>query len=89
MIRAAQDELLLRCSCSSLDHLVCFTRFVEDDNPRKTYVNVILDQRRSFFRRFITAFRYVLGLDVCRYGTLAEVVLEPEEEARLHAWLAQ
>ena len=81
-----QDDLILSCSCSALDHVVRFGRMVDDEGHSDTYVHVSLAHERSFWRRLKTALRYLFG-DTCRYVCSTEVIVEPRDLPKLRAWL--
>ena len=82
-----QDDLILSCSCSALDHVVRFGRMVDGDTGHSDiYVDVSLARERSFWRRLKTALRYLFG-DTCRYVCSTEVIVEPRNLPKLRAWL--
>lgn len=81
-----QDDLVLDCSCSALDHVVRFGRMVDLEGCSETYVHVSLARERSFWRRLKTAFRYLFG-DTCKYVCSTEVLIEPRDLPKLRAWL--
>ena len=80
-----QDDLVLVCSCSALDHVVRFGRII-DEGHSDTYVHVSLARERSFWRRLKTVFRYLFG-DTCRYVCAAEVTIEPDDLPKLKSWV--
>lgn len=86
-----QAVLICVCSCSSLDHSVRFSYWpkskydMPETKPLVT-LDMILNQERSFWKRVVTAFRY-LFTGVCRYGTVAEIILEPKDFPKIREWL--
>jgi hypothetical protein len=77
-----EDTLVVVCSCSSLDHVIRFARFIDDKDI--AYVDVVL-ARRGFWHRLATAWRCVLN-KTCRFGSVAEVVFDAEGIERLRQW---
>jgi hypothetical protein len=85
------DELVLVCECSRLDHAIRFTRWPhrpgEPFDRHYAYVDVVLVRHRPWWRRLVTAVRYALGMQTCRYGEIAEVLVSRDDVPKLQAWL--
>lgn len=78
-----REHLILICSCRHLTHAARFMYDAEDD---VVYIDVSLVRERRFWRRLVTAWRYLFG-NVCGFGDMAEMLLKPEDVPRLRAWL--
>lgn len=83
-----EDELVLRCACSSADHVVCFS-FWPDDTDQEAYIDVRLDVEHSWWKRLVTAMRYLLFGRTCRYGSAAECILKQSDIPKLQAWVGR
>ena len=77
-----KEELVLVCSCTSLNHVVRFSYWDEDG-----YISVLLCAERSWWKRLKTSIAYLFRGHTCRYGDSAEVVLSPEDYPKLRTWL--
>src|ERR1700722_4470854 len=84
------DELIITCSCSSLDHSVRFTFWPWDRNDEangmEAYIDVCLNYERSWWGRIKTAFRYLFQL-TCGFGQVAEIIVKDEDLAKVKAWV--
>ena len=80
------DDLILVCSCTSLDHSI---RFSKDRDSLEWYVDVMLSPERSFWKRLKSALAYLFNGRTCRYGCSSEVLLKGDDIPRLKAWIAQ
>jgi hypothetical protein len=87
MINLADNEILLRCSCHSLDHIAFL---IHDPNIKGEhddwYLSVMLDHF-SFWKRVRKAFQYVFAPHTIRYGMSAELVLRSEDVDRLSEFI--
>lgn len=73
------NEILLRCDCSSAEHQIIVSW---DNADNEVYVQVHLANWYGFWRRLWHAIRYVFGYQ-CRYGAFDEVVLRREDADNL------
>jgi hypothetical protein len=76
-------SLTLTCHCSYLDHAIRFGHCSEDDTLT---VEMTFEHGRGFWQRVATAWRYVVGR-TCGFGSVAEVIVKPEDRAALRAWV--
>lgn len=60
------------CSCKSLEHLICFTRWDETDDV--LYMNIHLSHY-PFHKRIVKAIKYIFGYS-CRYGHFDEFLID-------------
>lgn len=88
MINVAENELLMRCSCGSGEHIAWLIHDEWDrDNNLKGeqddwYLSVMLDHF-PFWKRVRKAFRYVFVPQTLKYGMTAELVLRNEDVDKL------
>lgn len=89
MINVADNELLIRCSCSSSTHIAWLIH--DPDTSRGNnlkgehddwYLSVMLDNF-AFWKRIRMAFRYVFAPQTIRYGMTSELVLKNEDVDKL------
>jgi len=80
------DDLILVCSCSSLDHVVRFSTSSPDDGDVMGYISVVLPQRGTFLGRLMSAWRYLWRKN-CRFVIASEVLLSEMDVPKLQAWL--
>lgn len=82
MRASQQSELIIICSCHTLDHAIRFSYWPDDDT---LFVDVTMPPL-SWWKRIAVAFRYVFT-DVCPFGSYAEVVIGDDDRAKLRAWV--
>lgn len=73
------NEMLMVCKCSSLEHQV-IVRWDNDDN--EVYMEVHLANYDSFWKRLWHGLKYAFGYK-CRYGAFDEVILRKEDASNL------
>lgn len=73
------NEFLLVCECSSLEHQMVF-RWDNADN--EVYANVHLADYKGFWKRLWHGLKYAFGYK-SRYGEFDEVILRKEDAANL------
>lgn len=85
MINVAENELLLRCSCHSAEHIAFLIHDPDETRGNNLkgenddwYLSVMLDHF-TFWKRVRTAFRYVFAPQSIKYGMTAELVLRTED----------
>lgn len=95
MINVAENELLLRCSCGSPEHIAWLIHDPDDDRGNKIkaeqddwYLSVMLDHF-AFLKRVRTAFRYVFAPHTIKYGMFAELVLRTEDIDKISEFIAR
>lgn len=71
------ETYYFECQCGGDEHML---KFVVDDED--FYLNVFLNQYRSFFHRLWIAVKYVFGYK-CKYGHWDSWMLRPEDVQRL------
>lgn len=74
MINLAENELLLRCSCHSPEHIALLIHEPEDD----WYLSVMLDHF-TFWKRVRKGMQYIFAPASIRYGMTAELMLRTED----------
>ena len=93
MINVADNELLMRCSCHSADHIAWLIH--EPDESRGNnlkgehddwYLSVMLDHF-SFWKRVRMGFRYIFAPQTIKYGMTAELVLRTEDIDKLYEFI--
>lgn len=77
-----EDQIILICSCSCLNHAIRFSRW-EDG---QICVDLVLNPERSWYRRSTTAVRYLFNR-ICNYGVCAEILLTETDKKKLLEWL--
>jgi hypothetical protein len=88
------DDLVLVCSCSSLGHVVRFSRWSWECSSGgetqhfEAYVDVALDARDPLWSRIKAAIRHVLGR-TCAYGIAAEVIVSEGDLPKLREWIVR
>lgn len=92
-INLKDNELLLRCSCHSPEHIAFLIHEPDDsrDNNLKGerddwYLSVMLDHF-GFWKRIRKACQYVFHPDSIRYGMTAELVLRTEDIAEIEEFI--
>jgi hypothetical protein len=70
------NEILLNCTCSSIDHMI---RISKDKDLDIFYLEVSLSLEKSLWKRLRSAATYLLRGSTCRYGSSAEIVLSKEQ----------
>lgn len=73
------NEILLLCNCSSVEHQVIFRW---DNQDEEVYLHIHLANNMNFWRRLWCGIRYAFGYK-CRYGEFDEVVLRKEDADNL------
>jgi len=86
------NELLLRCSCGSKEHIAWLTYEPADQRDHNMkemgddwYLSIGLDRFR-FWKRLRTAVRYVFG-SYERYGAYVEIVLKNEDMDKISTFI--
>ena len=74
------EELWLECECHYKDHSVVAS-YEDNESGPYMYVDMVMD-RIPFKDRVRTAWRYV-WTGVCRYGDVAEVILNEEKATKI------
>lgn len=94
-INVAENELLMRCSCHSAEHIAWLIHDPwesRDSNLKAAdddwYLSVMLDHF-SFWKRLRTALRYVFAPQTIKYGMTAELVLRNEDVDRLAEFITK
>ena len=89
MINVADNEILLRCSCHSIDHIAWLIHEPDDSRGNNLkgeqddwYLSVMLDYF-PFWKRLTTGLRYIFAPLSLNYGMTAELVLRTEDIDRL------
>lgn len=77
------EEVILRCECHSMDHIVQVSYFPEA-NPEhdEMYITVHLNTSRPWYRRLLEAVRLLFKLNG-RHGNWDEVILSPQSADKL------
>ena len=73
------NEILMVCECSSLEHQVVFQW---DNNDKEVYMHIHLVNYKGFWRRLWHGLKYAFG-HRCRYGEFDEVILRKEDAGNL------
>lgn len=94
MINVEENELLIRCSCHSADHVAWLIH--DPDMDRKFsdlkgenddwFLSVMLDHF-SFWKRVRMGFRYVFAPYTIKYGMSAELVLRSEDVDKISEFI--
>jgi hypothetical protein len=89
MINLADNELLLRCSCHSSEHVAWLIHEPDDSRDDDSwYLSVTLDHF-PFWKRLRIGLRYVFAPLSLKYGMTAELVLRSEDVDRLAAFISK
>jgi hypothetical protein len=95
MINVADNELLMRCSCHSPDHIAWLIHEPDDDRGNNIkgenddwYLSVMLDHFR-FWKRLRTGLRYIFAPHTIKYGMTAELVLRTDDIDKVHDFIAR
>jgi len=93
MINVADNELLLRCSCHSAEHIAFLIHDPDDSRGNNLkgenddwYLSVMLDHF-TFWKRVRKALRYVFAPQSIKYGMTAELVLRTEDIDKIAEWI--
>lgn len=93
MINVAENELLMRCSCHSAEHIAWLIHEPDDDRGNNLkgerddwYLSVMLDHF-PFWKRFRKGFRYIFAPQTIKYGMTAELVLRTEDIDKLYEFI--
>lgn len=74
-----EKEIILKCDCSDLGHMVRFTYFGETlADDEFMYVSSGMDAEAGFFYRLKNAFKYLFKIDECSW-VFGETVLLPSD----------
>jgi|SRR5208282_6749089 len=93
MINLEDNELLLRCSCGSKDHIAFLIH--DPDTSRGNnlkgehddwYLSIMLDHF-GFWRRIRMALKYIFRPTLMRYGMSAELVLRSEDVDKIASFI--
>lgn len=93
MINVAENELLLRCSCHTAEHIAWLIH--DPDTSRENnlkgeqddwYLSVMLDHF-TFWKRVRKAVLYVFKPNAIKYGMTAELVLRTEDIDKIVEWI--
>jgi hypothetical protein len=89
VINVAENELLMRCSCHSPEHIAWLIHDPDSDRENNLkgehddwYLSVMLDHF-PFWKRVRKAFQYIFAPHSIRYGMTAELVLRTEDVDKL------
>lgn len=77
-----QEDLVVVCSCSLLNHVARFSHW----DAGAALIEVTLEWDISFWRRFVTAVRYLFKR-TCAYGSCASFVVAGKDLPRVKAWI--
>jgi hypothetical protein len=93
VINVAENELLMRCSCHSAEHIAWLIHDPDESRGNNLkgehddwYLSVMLDHF-SFWKRVRKAFRYVFAPQTIKYGMTAELVLRTEDIDKLYEFI--
>lgn len=94
MINTADNEILLRCSCYSPQHIAWLIHEPDDSRGNNIkgehddwYLSVMLDHF-TFWKRVRKGFQYIFAPNTIRYGMSAELVLRTEDIDKLYNFIA-
>ena len=77
------------CECSSKEHTFGVTSVESDeDMPPELFFDIQLIQPRSFFKKVVTAAKYIFGYQ-CKYGHWDNISLSEDDTNRLIVLLQQ
>lgn len=93
MINVAENELLMRCSCHSAEHIAWLIHEPDEDRGNNLkgehddwYLSVMLDHF-TFWKRVCKGFQYIFAPQTIKYGMTAELVLRTEDIDRLYEFI--
>jgi hypothetical protein len=94
MINLRDNELMMRCSCFSHDHIAFLIHEPDDERGNNLkgenddwYLSVMLDHF-GFWKRVRMGLRYVFRPYTIRYGMSAELVLRNDDIDKLAEFIA-
>lgn len=87
MLSNQEDEILyIDCECRAKDHVVCFEKFVWDENSTELHINMQLNRHFGFFRRIWLAIKYVFRpTAACSWGNWASTLINQTNAFKLKA----
>lgn len=77
-------EEFITCSCSDKNHLLCITKFDDDE---ELYLSVVLNNRHGFFKRILIALKYIFRIPTTFGGHWVEFVLHNKGKEQLKEFL--
>lgn len=80
-------EKYLCCECHSLDHLIHFGYWDDDEWP-ELFITIQLSNYNNFFKRLWCGLKYAFGYE-CRFGHWDEILLWREKATELRDFLDQ
>lgn len=75
------DEEIMVCACSSVEHQIVFSKWDDDDGYKYVYAMIHLN-KLSFFERLIHGIKYIFGYK-CRYGDFEEFIIDNKNVNKL------
>ena len=83
----SREDIYIPCSCTSMDHVVCF-RLVDNSEEDKwpdvdLYLNVQMKHSYGFFSKVWIALKYVFKSTPCNYGYWNETLIEPDSARQI------
>jgi hypothetical protein len=93
MINVAENELLIRCSCHTPEHIAWLIHDPDEARGNNIkggdddwFLSVMLDHF-SFWKRVRVGFRYVFAPHTIKYGMSAELVLRSEDVDKISEFI--
>lgn len=68
------EDRLIRCVCSSNEHIGIFSWFSDEKKDRNVYLSIHLS-KLPFFQRVKNGLKYIFGYR-CKYGDFEEIILD-------------
>lgn len=74
-------ELIIHCSCGSLDHCIRFSYYEGED---ELYIETLIDNQVGFWDRLWRAFKYVFRVNDC---SVSDFVFTPTETKKFYSFI--
>lgn len=75
-------HMIVECDCYSLDHIVRFSYWKEDDGRDELYISTHMKTWRPWWKRLRDALKHVLNIP-SQHGEWDEVCMGPEQAEQL------
>jgi hypothetical protein len=80
-----EQSIIAQCNCSSVDHLLKASYFVDDDEDTMLYVHTHLN-KKPFWKRVGYALKYIFGFQ-SRFGAYDEVLFDVDEAKEIRDFI--
>ena len=79
IVKNTQKEIIIKCDCMDMDHIIAFTYFEDEDPDGWLYFTSALNASVSFWRRVYLAIKYIFKINPYKQTMFGESLLLPSD----------